>query len=78
MDHLDTALAVLDDRRIAYCPDAFSPSSQRVLRQMFPDAVIAGHDDAYAFGLNLVSAGRHVVLNAEASGRGVSRGWLGR
>lgn len=65
--HLDTALAVLDDRHVAYYPGAFSAASQRVLRQLFPDAVIADRDDAEAFGLNLVSDGRHVVLNGAAS-----------
>ena len=66
--HLDTALAVLDDRHIAYYPEAFSPASQRILAQLFPDAVLADRTDAEAFGLNLVSDGRHVVLNAEAIG----------
>jgi N-dimethylarginine dimethylaminohydrolase len=64
--HLDTALAALDDRHVTYYPDAFSPASQQVLRQLFPDAVIADRTDAEAFGLNLVSDGRHVILNAEA------------
>ena len=68
--HLDTALAVLDDRHIAYYPGAFSPASQRVLAQLFPDAVIADRHDAEAFGLNLVSDGRHVVLNTEAAAMG--------
>jgi N-dimethylarginine dimethylaminohydrolase len=66
--HLDTALAALDDRHITYFPGAFSPASQRVLRQLFPDAVLADREDAEAFGLNLVSDGRHVVLNTEAVG----------
>jgi N-dimethylarginine dimethylaminohydrolase len=66
--HLDTALAALDDRHITYYPAAFSPASQRVLRQLFPDAVIADRTDAEAFGLNLVSDGRHVILNNEAVG----------
>jgi N-dimethylarginine dimethylaminohydrolase len=65
--HLDTALAALDDRHVAYYPGAFSAASQRVLRQLFPDAVLADSDDAEAFGLNLVSDGRHVVLNSEAT-----------
>jgi N-dimethylarginine dimethylaminohydrolase len=38
-----------------------------VLRQLFPDAVIADRTDAEAFGLNLVSDGRHVVLNTDAT-----------
>ena len=66
--HLDTALAALDDRNVAYFPDAFSPASQRVLRQLFPDAVIADDARRVAFGLNLVSDGRHVVINSEATG----------
>jgi N-dimethylarginine dimethylaminohydrolase len=66
--HLDTALAQLDDRTVAYFPGAFSPASQRVLTQLFPDAVLADENDALAFGLNLVSDGRNVVLNSEATG----------
>jgi len=65
--HLDTALAALDDRHLTYYPDAFSPASQRILAQLFPDAVLADRADAEAFGLNLVSDGRHVILNTEAS-----------
>lgn len=68
--HLDTALAALDDRHVTYYPGAFSPASQRVLAQLFPDAVIADRADAEAFGLNLVSDGRHVVLNTEATAMG--------
>ncbi|WP_347403700.1 dimethylargininase [Solwaraspora sp. WMMD792] len=66
--HLDTALAALDDETVAYYPQAFSPASQRVLRQLFPGAVIADRSDALAFGLNLISDGRHVVVNSEATG----------
>jgi len=66
--HLDTALTVLDDTTVAYFPDAFSAASRRVLRQLFPDAILADAADAEAFGLNAISDGRHVVLNAEASG----------
>ncbi|WP_433827795.1 dimethylargininase [Actinoplanes sp. CA-015351] len=68
--HLDTALAVLDDRHVTYYPDAFSPASQRVLAQLFPDALLADRSDAEAFGLNLVSDGRHVILNTEATAMG--------
>ncbi|MEU8239342.1 dimethylargininase [Actinoplanes missouriensis] len=66
--HLDTALAALDDRNVTYYPEAFSPASQRVLAQLFPDALLADREDAEAFGLNLVSDGRHVILNTEATG----------
>jgi N-dimethylarginine dimethylaminohydrolase len=60
--HLDTALFVLDEENIAYYPGAFSPGSREVLRRLFPDAVLAGRDDAMAFGLNAVSDGRHVFV----------------
>ena len=65
--HLDVALASLDDRTIVYYPGAFSAASQAVLAQLFPDAVVAEEEDALSFGLNLVSDGRHVVLNSEAT-----------
>lgn len=66
--HLDTALTVLDDHRVAYYPGAFSGSSRKVLERLFPDAVLASEPDALAFGLNLVSDGRHVLMPAEATG----------
>lgn len=64
--HLDTALAVLDSDPehplIAYYPPAFSPTSQAVLAERYPDAVIASDRDAAALGLNAVSDGRRVVV----------------
>ena len=62
--HLDLALTVLDDQRdhVAYYPDAFSISSQQLLRELFPDALMANPHDAYAFGLNAVSDGLHVFI----------------
>ncbi|NUT33881.1 MAG: amidinotransferase [Hamadaea sp.] len=70
--HLDTALAVLshgDDGRpvnVAYLPEAFSPGSQAVLRQLFPNAVLATVADAEVLGLNAVSDGETVVLPVQA------------
>jgi arginine dihydrolase len=68
--HLDTALTILDAERgtVAYLPEAFSPSSRKRLRQLFPDAVEARFDDAAVFGLNAVSDGHHVVLPEQAVG----------
>jgi N-dimethylarginine dimethylaminohydrolase len=80
--HLDTALGVLDPTgpgQIAYYPGAFSPASQAVLRHLFPDAVIADEADAVAFGLNLVSDARHVVMNSDATamaGKVAAAGYL--
>lgn len=64
--HLDTALAVLDDRNVAYFPGAFSEGSREVLRRLFPDAVLANAQDAAVLGLNAVSDGRNVVLASAA------------
>lgn len=66
--HLDTALAVLDDRTVAYYPGAFSEGSRDVLRHLFPDAILATAEDAAVLGLNAVSDGRNVVLSAQAIG----------
>jgi N-dimethylarginine dimethylaminohydrolase len=66
--HLDTALTVLGSDTIAYLPGAFSPSSQRVLAQLFPDAILASPADGSVLGLNAVSDGHHVVLAAAATG----------
>jgi N-dimethylarginine dimethylaminohydrolase len=64
--HLDLALAALDDGSIAYYPGAFSPEGRRLLAWRWPDAVQASHADASAFGLNLVSDGRRVVVPRRA------------
>lgn len=66
--HLDTALAVLDRRTIAYLPGAFSERSQALLAERFPDALIATPDDAAVLGLNATSDGANVVLPHEATG----------
>jgi N-dimethylarginine dimethylaminohydrolase len=66
--HLDTALTVLDDTTIAYYPPAFSYVSQAHLETLFPDAIVVDSADAYAFGLNAVSDGRHVVHPVAAVG----------
>jgi N-dimethylarginine dimethylaminohydrolase len=66
--HLDTALTVLDDTTIAYYPPAFTYVSRAHLETLFPAAIVVDSTDAYAFGLNAVSDGRHVVLPAAAVG----------
>ncbi len=65
--HLDTALFTLSGDRIAYYPGAFSAGSQRVLRSLFPDALLATEEDAAVLGLNAVCDGRNVVIAAEAT-----------
>ena len=57
---------MLDDRSVAYFPEAFSPGSRGVLQRLFPDAILATEADAVVLGLNAVSDGRHVVLPSAA------------
>ena len=76
--HLDTALTVLGPDNVAYFPEAFSAGSQAVLRQLYPDAVLATAADAAVLGLNAVSDGRRVVLPTAAkrlAGALASRGY---
>jgi N-dimethylarginine dimethylaminohydrolase len=71
--HLDTALLVLQEAtpthpaQVAYYPPAFSRGSQRVLKTLFPTAILATAADAECLGLNGVSDGRNVVLPLEAT-----------
>jgi N-dimethylarginine dimethylaminohydrolase len=60
--HLDTALAVLDERTVLYWPGAFDAASQARLRQLYPNAVLADESDATALALNLISDGGTVVM----------------
>jgi N-dimethylarginine dimethylaminohydrolase len=55
--HLDTALTVLGGANVAYLPEAFSDGSRRVLKQLFPDAIIATPADGAVLGLNAVCDG---------------------
>nr|WP_243716781.1 dimethylargininase [Actinomadura darangshiensis] len=64
--HLDTALFPLGGDNVAYYPGAFSPGSRAVLERLFPEAILAGAQDAAVLGLNAVCDGRNVVINAEA------------
>lgn len=63
--HLDTALAVLDDRTVTYWPGGFSRTSRGLLRDLFPDAILAGPAEAAALGLNLISDGSTVFMSDE-------------
>lgn len=65
--HLDTAIAVLAENEVMYYPAAFTPGSRAVLRELFPDAILATDADAAVFGLNALSDGRHVLLPESAT-----------
>ena len=66
--HLDTAIAVLDERNIAYLPSAFDDASRAVIQELYPDAVTVDDADAAVLGLNSFSDGRHVVIASRAVG----------
>jgi N-dimethylarginine dimethylaminohydrolase len=66
--HLDTALAVLAPGEIAYLPEAFAPTSRKVLERLYPDAIRVSAQDASVLGLNAVSDGANVAVAAAARG----------
>ncbi|MBM7821098.1 N-dimethylarginine dimethylaminohydrolase [Cellulosimicrobium cellulans] len=53
---------------VVYYPPAFSPAAQEVLRERYPDALLATEEDAVVLGLNAVSDGAHVVHAPRAEG----------
>ena len=65
--HLDTALAVIDPATIAYLPSAFDEASLSILRERYPDAIIATEEDAAFLGLNSFSDGHNVVIAERAT-----------
>jgi N-dimethylarginine dimethylaminohydrolase len=65
--HLDTALAVVDSTTIAYLPSAFDERSLGILRERYPDAIIATEEDAAVLGLNSFSDGHNVVIAQRAT-----------
>lgn len=71
--HLDTAIAVLDPEpvngvaNIAYLESAFDEPSLAILRERFPDAILATEEDAAILGLNSYSDGYNVVIASRAT-----------
>ena len=64
--HMDTSLAVLDDRTVAYYPGAIDDDSQEKLRQAVPRLIEASEEEAKGFGLNAVSDGKNVICSNES------------
>jgi N-dimethylarginine dimethylaminohydrolase len=64
--HLDTCLAVLADDAVALFAPAFSPAALAEVHRRFATVVEVGERDAVVLGLNAVSDGRTVVLEAAA------------
>ncbi len=79
--HLDTALAVLSDGTVAFCPEAFTDASTKRIEQLFAaDCLLrVPYDDARSFALNLIEVGRHVIMGGPSAwleSRLEERGWI--
>lgn len=61
--HMDTSLAVLDDRTVAYYPGAIDEASREKLNKAVPRLIEATLDEAKGFGLNAVSDGHNVICS---------------
>ena len=64
--HIDTALAILDERTIAFVPEAFSPRSLEILAGLGLEQIRVCVEDAEWFALNAVSDGKNVVVAEQA------------
>jgi N-dimethylarginine dimethylaminohydrolase len=62
--HLDTCFCPLDDKRVLYDPDAFSPASREIIQEFIPQPIIINEADALRFAANAIVVGNHVVMNA--------------
>jgi len=65
---LGSALALLGEHTAAYYPGAFTSTAQRRLARMFGERVEVAERDALAFGLDVVSDGRNVVMGDTTPG----------
>lgn len=63
--HLDTCLCPLQPGRAAYYPEAFSPASQRLLKEMIPELFPVTEAEAKRFACNAIVVGKTVVMNAD-------------
>lgn len=64
---LDLALAVLREDLIAYCPEAFVPSSRQAIEKLPIDKIKVSFKEAKnGFACNLVSTGETVVMSSRA------------
>jgi N-dimethylarginine dimethylaminohydrolase len=65
---IDLAIAIIDDSTIAWCPEAFMPSSQERVRNMTDiDKIEVSLEKAMqGFACNLVSTGESVVMSDRA------------
>ena len=64
---IDKALSVLRPNLIAWCPEAFMPESQEIMRALPIEKIEISLEEATeAFACNLVSTGETVIMSARA------------
>lgn len=63
--HLDTCFCPLRSGQAAYYPGAFSPASQRLLKEMIPELFPVTEGEARRFACNAIVVGQAVVMNAD-------------
>ncbi len=64
---IDLALSVISPQLIAWCPDAFVPRSQEIIRNLPLDKIEVSYDEAVkGFACNLVSTGETVIMSDHA------------
>ncbi|MCZ7625664.1 MAG: hypothetical protein M5R38_07305 [Candidatus Methylomirabilis sp.] len=63
--HLDTCFCPLQAGRAAYYPEAFSPASQRLLKETIAELIPVTETEARRFACNAIVVGQAVVMNAD-------------
>lgn len=64
---IDLALAVIREDLIAYCKDAFSEESNRIIESLPINKIVVSLDEAMqGFACNLVSTGQNVIMSNNA------------
>jgi N-dimethylarginine dimethylaminohydrolase len=64
---IDLALSVISPELIAWCPDAFVPWSQEVIRKLPIEKIEVSYEEAVkGFACNLVSTGETVIMSDHA------------
>jgi N-dimethylarginine dimethylaminohydrolase len=62
--HLDTCFCPLDERTVAYYPQAFDSYARKVIEANVPCRLLIEPEEAKRFACNAVVIGRHVALNS--------------
>ena len=64
---LDLAVSVINNRTIAYCPDALDEESNKKLQSLNLDQILVDYEECTkGFANNLVSTGKHVIMSNKA------------